>query len=277
MPQLTVGPWARKCPKGALVQELQRERQAADKKAKIKAKAKEKQASLEAKAKDKKRQKLQNAASQEQRGDDGAGRDFQSVIVLEPDVEVNSHVSVHVTRIGGNVHVGGRVRYIGGIEGKEGTWVGVELDDPKFGKNSGEVDGRRYFECATNHGLFIRSEQVEALPDAVSAVPVVSAVPAQAKKQAKEPDLLAELLAQDERKRVERQAMKQRVGAEMEKTFDCGVRPNPVLSAVHQPEKEDEVEAEVEVEVEVEAEVEAEADAEAEAESESQGSRQSQS
>jgi hypothetical protein len=179
VPQLTVGPWARKCPKGALVQELQRERQAADKKATIKAKAKakqaiveakakEKQASLEAKAKDKKRQKLQNAASQEQRGDDGAGRDFQSVIVLEPDVEVNSHVSVHVTRIGGNVHVGGRVRYIGGIEGKEGTWVGVELDDPKFGKNSGEVDGRRYFECATNHGLFIRSEQVEALPDAVS-------------------------------------------------------------------------------------------------------------
>ena len=93
-------------PKAAPAEKAPAKAKAKAKQAIVEAKAKEKQASLELKAKDKKRQKLQNAASQEQRGDDGAGRDFQSVIVLEPDVEVNSHVSVHVTRIGGTL--GGR-------------------------------------------------------------------------------------------------------------------------------------------------------------------------
>ncbi|KAG3247163.1 hypothetical protein PI124_g8137 [Phytophthora idaei] len=57
-------------------------------------------------------------------------------------------------------NVPGVVRYIGTTRFATGTWVGIELCEPK-GKNSGTVDGERYFSCAPNHGIFIRSSRLD--------------------------------------------------------------------------------------------------------------------
>lgn len=54
----------------------------------------------------------------------------------------------------------GTVRYIGKIKGKEGDWVGIELDTPN-GKHNGTVDGISYFECNDNHGIFVKNEIIE--------------------------------------------------------------------------------------------------------------------
>ena len=41
----------------------------------------------------------------------------------------------------------------------QGKWIGVALDEPK-GKNNGTVQGKRYFTCEENHGIFVRQTQV---------------------------------------------------------------------------------------------------------------------
>ena len=40
-----------------------------------------------------------------------------------------------------------------------GKWIGVVLDDAK-GKNNGSVQGKKYFTCEDNHGIFVRQSQV---------------------------------------------------------------------------------------------------------------------
>lgn len=40
-----------------------------------------------------------------------------------------------------------------------GKWVGVVLDEPK-GKNNGTVQGKTYFACQENYGVFVRQSQV---------------------------------------------------------------------------------------------------------------------
>ena len=47
------------------------------------------------------------------------------------------------------------VRFAGNTYFAPGDWVGVELEDAS-GKNDGAVQGRRYFECASGHGMFVR-------------------------------------------------------------------------------------------------------------------------
>lgn len=42
------------------------------------------------------------------------------------------------------------------------TWVGVELDT-ETGKNDGEVNGTRYFQCLPNHGLMVKSANVKPI------------------------------------------------------------------------------------------------------------------
>ncbi|CAG8748680.1 37730_t:CDS:10 [Gigaspora margarita] len=61
----------------------------------------------------------------------------------------------------------GTIRFVGTTDFAPGKWVGVELDDPS-GKNNGSVNGKHYFDCKPNHGVFVRSSQVK-LP--VSSAP----------------------------------------------------------------------------------------------------------
>jgi len=53
----------------------------------------------------------------------------------------------------------GTVRFVGHTEFKPGYWVGVELDEP-LGRNNGTVQGKAYFDCAHNHGSFVRPDKV---------------------------------------------------------------------------------------------------------------------
>ncbi|GJE87126.1 RNI-like protein [Phanerochaete sordida] len=55
----------------------------------------------------------------------------------------------------------GTVRFVGPVEGTNGTWLGVEWDDPARGKHDGVKDNRRYFTCRVpNAGSFIRPTAV---------------------------------------------------------------------------------------------------------------------
>ena len=49
----------------------------------------------------------------------------------------------------------GTVAFIGTTQFSTGKWIGVVLDDP-VGKNNGVVQGKKYFTCADNHGIFVR-------------------------------------------------------------------------------------------------------------------------
>ncbi|GLD95313.1 hypothetical protein PINS_up003957 [Pythium insidiosum] len=66
--------------------------------------------------------------------------------------------------IGTRVSIGasgksGIVRYVGEVDGLAGDWVGIELDKPE-GKHSGDLNGKVYFTCPANHGVFVRKMQV---------------------------------------------------------------------------------------------------------------------
>jgi len=56
----------------------------------------------------------------------------------------------------------GEVMFVGEVEGIRGggAWVGVKFDEP-VGKSNGEVKGVKIFECAPNHGGFVRGKNVE--------------------------------------------------------------------------------------------------------------------
>uniref|UniRef100_A0A3Q1FY10 Dynactin subunit 1 n=1 Tax=Acanthochromis polyacanthus TaxID=80966 RepID=A0A3Q1FY10_9TELE len=58
----------------------------------------------------------------------------------------------------------GTVAYIGTTLFASGKWVGVILDEPK-GKNDGTVQGKRYFTCEENHGIFVRQSQIQLVDD----------------------------------------------------------------------------------------------------------------
>ncbi|XP_041928328.1 dynactin subunit 1 isoform X5 [Alosa sapidissima] len=58
----------------------------------------------------------------------------------------------------------GTVAYIGTTLFASGKWVGVILDEPK-GKNDGTVQGKRYFTCQENHGIFVRQSQIQLVDD----------------------------------------------------------------------------------------------------------------
>ncbi|XP_068194205.1 dynactin subunit 1 isoform X2 [Antennarius striatus] len=58
----------------------------------------------------------------------------------------------------------GTVAYIGNTLFASGKWVGVILDEAK-GKNDGTVQGKRYFTCEENHGIFVRQSQIQLVED----------------------------------------------------------------------------------------------------------------
>ncbi|XP_017283531.1 dynactin subunit 1-like isoform X7 [Kryptolebias marmoratus] len=77
--------------------------------------------------------------------------------------------SVKPPKVGSIVEVTGKgqrgtVAYIGATLFASGKWVGVILDEPK-GKNDGTVQGKRYFTCEENHGIFVRSSQIQVVDD----------------------------------------------------------------------------------------------------------------
>ncbi|XP_070710515.1 dynactin subunit 1-like isoform X2 [Pempheris klunzingeri] len=61
----------------------------------------------------------------------------------------------------------GTVAYIGATLFASGKWVGVILNDAK-GKNDGTVQGKRYFTCEDNHGIFVRQSQIQVVEDGSS-------------------------------------------------------------------------------------------------------------
>ncbi|CEP64307.1 Bik1p LALA0_S11e01156g [Lachancea lanzarotensis] len=71
---------------------------------------------------------------------------------------------IHIPNVGR-----GQLKYVGAVEGKPGTFVGVDLL-ANIGKNDGCFQGKRYFETEyTQSGLFIQLQKVAGLIDAVSS------------------------------------------------------------------------------------------------------------
>eukprot|EP00947_MAST-08B_sp_MAST-8B-sp1_P000272 g272.t1 len=60
------------------------------------------------------------------------------------------------------------VRWFGVTKFRLGDWVGVELARP-LGKNNGTVQWKKYFECESQHGIFVRPNNVEAYSDEAMA------------------------------------------------------------------------------------------------------------
>ena len=57
------------------------------------------------------------------------------------------------------------VRYVGNVDGQNGTWIGIEWDCAERGKHDGEVGGRRYFSCkktwAPAPASFVREKRLK--------------------------------------------------------------------------------------------------------------------
>lgn len=60
--------------------------------------------------------------------------------------------------------VKGKIAFVGNTNFSSGKWFGVILDEPK-GKNNGCVQGRTYFTCPDNYGIFVRQTQLLILED----------------------------------------------------------------------------------------------------------------
>lgn len=58
----------------------------------------------------------------------------------------------------------GTVAFVGATAFSAGKWIGVVLDEPK-GKNNGTVQGKSYFKCEDNYGIFVRQSQLNILDD----------------------------------------------------------------------------------------------------------------
>lgn len=55
----------------------------------------------------------------------------------------------------------GKVAFIGDVHYAKGTYVGVVMDDPSQGKNSGVVRGVEYFSCPRNRGLMVSLQDIK--------------------------------------------------------------------------------------------------------------------
>jgi len=84
------------------------------------------------------------------------GADFkvEPQSITMPSVYVNSKVLLEKDRFG-------VVRYIGPVEFADGEWFGIELLK-SMGAHDGQVkkNGKRYFFCAENRGIFVQRNQI---------------------------------------------------------------------------------------------------------------------
>ncbi|XP_018424016.1 PREDICTED: dynactin subunit 1 [Nanorana parkeri] len=101
----------------------------------------------------------------------------------------NSRMSVEATgkplKVGTRVEVIGKghrgtVAFVGATLFATGKWVGVILDDSK-GKNDGTVQGRKYFTCEENHGIFVRQSQIQVVEDGADTTSPETPEPAASK------------------------------------------------------------------------------------------------
>ncbi|KAG8183524.1 hypothetical protein JTE90_003873 [Oedothorax gibbosus] len=60
--------------------------------------------------------------------------------------------------------VKGKVAFMGTTTFSAGKWFGVVLDEPK-GKNNGCVQGKTYFTCPDNFGIFVRQTQLQVIEE----------------------------------------------------------------------------------------------------------------
>eukprot|EP00443_Scrippsiella_acuminata_P006583 CAMPEP_0115305938 /NCGR_PEP_ID=MMETSP0270-20121206/72301_1 /TAXON_ID=71861 /ORGANISM="Scrippsiella trochoidea, Strain CCMP3099" /LENGTH=97 /DNA_ID=CAMNT_0002724201 /DNA_START=15 /DNA_END=305 /DNA_ORIENTATION=+ len=70
----------------------------------------------------------------------------------------------------------GTVKFEGTTKFAAGIWVGVELDLEK-GKNDGSIQGVKYFECKTKHGIFLRPDALRKQPPPQAAAPAPAPTP----------------------------------------------------------------------------------------------------
>ena len=56
------------------------------------------------------------------------------------------------------------VQFIGNTHFAPGDWIGIELEDA-VGKNDGAVQGQRYFDCPSGHGMFTRPSVLKIIDE----------------------------------------------------------------------------------------------------------------
>ncbi|KAL3159106.1 hypothetical protein ABBQ32_011103 [Trebouxia sp. C0010 RCD-2024] len=63
------------------------------------------------------------------------------------------------------------VRYVGEVDGQNGTWVGLDWDSAARGKNDGSTGGRSYFQCsAPGSGSFVRLAKFHAQTEPTATI-----------------------------------------------------------------------------------------------------------
>ncbi|KAM9724306.1 kinesin-like protein KIF13A isoform 3-T3 [Menidia menidia] len=64
----------------------------------------------------------------------------------------------------------GTVHYVGGVEFAKGIWIGVKMD-MAVGKHNGTVQGRVYFRCPPDHGVFVKPSRLTRGPPSMDTEP----------------------------------------------------------------------------------------------------------
>uniref|UniRef100_A0AC35UD94 CAP-Gly domain-containing protein n=1 Tax=Rhabditophanes sp. KR3021 TaxID=114890 RepID=A0AC35UD94_9BILA len=93
-----------------------------------------------------------------------SARVWKKKILASEDTEEKTNLKLgdHVAVFGKEGERIGEVAFVGKTEFAEGLWIGVILKTP-IGKNDGTVNGKRYFECEPNFGIFAKAKCVEHL------------------------------------------------------------------------------------------------------------------
>merc|ERR1739838_347041 len=62
----------------------------------------------------------------------------------------------------------GTIAFIGETTFAKGEWIGIILDEKK-GKNNGSIQGKEYFSCEHEYGMFVRSSLIQLIGSARSS------------------------------------------------------------------------------------------------------------
>ncbi|KAH7636473.1 dynactin subunit 1-like protein [Dermatophagoides farinae] len=89
-------------------------------------------------------------------------------------LRIGSRVEYTVVINGERRKVPGTIAYGPGafhLKPNENDWCGVVLDEP-VGKNNGTIQGRQYFDCSDNYGVFVRVSTLRPILDHGSRIPM---------------------------------------------------------------------------------------------------------